>query len=43
MTSPTLLSSASTSLLLEALIAKFDNGLALDETGSAEYVLESLL
>ena len=43
MTSPALLSSASTSLLLEALIAKFDNGLALDETGSAEYVLESLL
>jgi hypothetical protein len=38
MTSPALLSSVSTSVLLEALIAKFDNGLALDETGSAECV-----
>jgi hypothetical protein len=36
MTSPALLSGVSTSLLLEALIAKFDNGLALDETGSAK-------
>jgi hypothetical protein len=36
MTSPALLSSVNTSLLLEALIAKFDNGLSLDETGSAE-------
>ena len=38
MTSPALLSSVSTSVLLEALIAKFDNGLALDETGSPECV-----
>jgi hypothetical protein len=36
MTSSALLSSVSTSVLLEALIAKFDNGLALDETGSAK-------
>jgi len=38
MTSPSLLSNVSTSSLLEALIARFDNGLSLDETGSAKYV-----
>jgi hypothetical protein len=36
MTFPAPLSNVSTSLLLEALIAKFDNGLSLDEIGSAE-------
>jgi len=36
MTFPYLLSNVSTSLLLEALIAKFDNGLSLDEIGSAK-------
>lgn len=35
MTSSALLSNVSTSSLLEALIARFDNGLSLDETGSA--------
>lgn len=40
MTSPALLSNVSTSSLLEALIARFDNGLSLDEPGSATYVAE---
>jgi hypothetical protein len=36
MTSPVLLSNINTSSLLEALIAKFDNGLSLGDPGSAE-------
>lgn len=43
MTSPTLLSSVNTSLLLQALIERFDNGLSLDEPGSAKYAPEPFL
>ncbi|KAI9509381.1 hypothetical protein F5148DRAFT_768623 [Russula earlei] len=42
MTSPALLSGASTASLLEALIAKFENGFSLDETDSTDGLSESL-
>ena len=35
MTSPAFLSTIDTSLLLEALITKFDNGLILDENNTS--------